>query len=253
MTTDTLLTPKDVVNFCERMFAENMSMLRHHETQRSTSTTILCSLAVLMLSIAAVFWEQVPVVPISAGLIIIGVIGGALDMKLFERSAFHLSLALAYQQSAEMLLGETARGAFSHLDGPPDQPRPLPQYVRLALSLNDGFVRCGKNNRSKKNITFVKSGPSDEDNGIRSLSDFNPVAPFAWVDPIHNAHLVILGRRVARWDLYRMWICIFGGFIGLGLIGLMTALVFRSDHSAGTVDRHAIVNYQAGQHSPPRR
>lgn len=236
MTTD-LSRTRDLTDFYLKMFAENMTMLRHHETQRSTSTTILCSLAVLLLGVAAIFWKQVAVLPVSIGLIMIGIVGFFLNMKLFERSAFHLKLALAYQESAEMLLERPAKEAFGALKGVESEREPIPRYVQFALDTVEGFARAGKNNKDKKQIRFIEHGRSDEEKGIRSLEDFNPAAPFPWVDPMHNKFLVIVGIHVARLDLYRIWLHIFVGFVALGMLGLVLGSLPRtSEPEERTVD-----------------
>lgn len=135
-----------------------------------------------------------------------------------------MNLANAYRDSLEVLFEETARTAL------PLTARERMNYVRGALLEGKGFERAGIDYREKKIIRFVKAGACNEKEGIRSLDELNPAAPFTWVDPIHNRFAKYAGREVARWDLYWIWACLFGA---LGLRGVLALIAMAIKQLSG--------------------
>ena len=148
----------------------------------------------------------------------LGLGGFLLNMKLFERSAFHLRLSEAYRVALEKLFEAPARDAFSREDiagfG----------YVDIALHEGEGYDRAGENFKEKRPVRFERDKPAAVADDRRYLDDFNPAAPGGWVIPIHNRFSAKSHFEVARYDLYRVWEWIFLAFILLGLIGIGLAL-----------------------------
>jgi hypothetical protein len=211
-----------VADYFMKMYFEHRVNARHHESQRSAATTIFCSLAVLILGAAgALSKEGVTLLPLALGLVIIGIGGILINMKLFERSAFHLTLSDAYNQALQAALTDVTRKFF-----PPDVVKKLP-YVAGALKIGEGFERSGKNYRERKRVRIVersKTGLERSDDGqlkVIPIEDHNPVTPFELVDPIHNQVTEFFGFKIARLDLYLTWLLIFAAFVGLGLIGVL--------------------------------
>lgn len=211
-----------VADYFMKMYLEHRVNARHHEAQRSTATTIFCSLAVFILGAAGpLIKEGITVLPLAVGLIVVGLSGIVLNMKLFERSAFHLNLSDAYNQALQSVLTDVVHTFFER----PEQIKGLP-YVRGCLKVGEGIERWGTNYKEAKRVRIVEKSKtglerSDTDNEkIIPVEDHNPVNPFELVDPCHNQVTRLLGFRIARLDLYRTWLWVFGAFAGLGLCAL---------------------------------
>jgi hypothetical protein len=212
-----------VADYFMKMYLEHRVNARHHETQRSTATTIFCSLAIFILSAAGMLIKEgVTVLPLTLGLIVIGAGGILLNMKLFERSALHLNVSDAYNQALQAVLADTVRVFFER----PEQIKQLP-YVDGALKQREGIQRWATNYRKAKRVRIVEQNKTGlqrsdtDDEKIIPVEDHNPVDPFEIVDPIHNQVTKFFGFRIARLDLYLTWLGIFAAFVALGLIGLL--------------------------------
>ena len=217
------LSARELADFYMKMYLENLTFARHHETQRSAATTMFFGFPVDVLTIGTAFARDDYPYFLALGLVVVAFGGIALSLKLFERSAFHMTLANAYRDSLEVLYQESARVLL-----PPDKLKEA-NYVASALREKNGFIRAGINYRQKKTITFVEAGEGNEAAGIRSLEELNPAAPFTWVDPLHNRFARYLGQEAARWDLYRIWAFLFAA---VGLLGIIAFAYVSSNHLA---------------------
>src|SRR5215213_8902276 len=82
------------------MYQEQSNWARHHETQRSYVTTIFSSLATALLAVMGALWRadgpfDVRFLPLTVALLLLGIFGYVITMKLFERSMSHASLSEA--------------------------------------------------------------------------------------------------------------------------------------------------------------
>jgi hypothetical protein len=218
---DADLGPRELGDFYMKMYLENLTFARHHESQRSSATTMFFGLPVAILTIGVALWRDGISLLLGSGLMLVALGGIALSLKLFERSAFHMMIANAYRDLLEELYRDAAHAAL-----PPDRLKRT-NFVQGAFREQWGFVRAGLNYREKKIVRFVEDGPDNEDEGVRSLQALNPAAPFKWVDPIHNRFARYVGQEAARWDLYRIWAWLLAA---VGLVGLLAlgALLFLS-------------------------
>lgn len=106
----------DAHEYLWRLHAENMTHVRHVETQRSTIASVLIPIASAVLGVIAFHWQETPsIVPaLSSLLTLIGLLGVLFVGKLYELYKEHTERARAFRKElskrVEDLDAEKIRG-----------------------------------------------------------------------------------------------------------------------------------------------
>jgi hypothetical protein len=214
VTSDTGSTSRQAaITMMTTMFLEERQSARHQETQRSTVSTIIVSLAAALLAVTGVLWNKVGyldlfALPITGSIALLGIFGYLVSTKLFERSMVHYSLSEAYRETIQAL---GAPDVHAHLPVGSASLLQLP-YVRNAIG-KTGFYPTGAK-LNKKGARFRIQ-----------LATHDVVDPRPIVVPIHNDVARFLGRPLATIRLHTLWNGLFIGIIMLGF-GLSIASAF---------------------------
>lgn len=86
-----------------RMYEEQRTQARHHETQRISITNILISLTVACLGLIGHLKFSLDALPIAIFLIVIGIYGAITTWKLYERSRYHYTRSSIYRDRIDFL------------------------------------------------------------------------------------------------------------------------------------------------------
>jgi hypothetical protein len=126
---------KDEAELYWRMYLENCTQGRHHETQRAAVTTILVSVAAA--GLAFMRPTNLPIsstyIPLAVLLIGIGVFGAIFARKEYERFALHMRRAAAYRNEIDKLYpGLNLRGLKRGADH--DHATHFPRLGDLSLN-----------------------------------------------------------------------------------------------------------------------
>lgn len=206
------------IDFLVKMYLEQGTFARHHETQRSAVTTIFTSLAVLLLGAIGTLWQSrgdidERFIPFTLGLLLLGVMGFAIVRKLFERSMLHFSLSEAYRNTVETILKDDAVTAIAGRTGEI-------VYVRNALA--DAQERGEKLDLST--IAFPagqkRTKPIELDTFRETIKTHNPIDPREIVVPLHDSAT----RRLSWASLRTLWGAIYLGFTVIGAVLTLVAL-----------------------------
>ena len=182
------------------LYLEQSVLARHHETQRSVATSIFTSLATAVIGLIAALWGvrgrlDVTLVPLTASLLPLAVLGFLITMKMFERSVLHFKLSEAYLNTIDLLMERTV----NELVGPEDLNRLA--YVAESNG-KEGAIRLG---RELQSIRIHMEG-------------HDPVNPRPIVVPRHNETAEYLGINFAKRDLFLLWGWVYGLMLGAGIL-----------------------------------
>lgn len=205
-----------VIDYLIKMYTEQNSHGLHRETQRSTATTIFTGLATALLALIGSRWRSgaeldESFLPLSGGLMIVGLAGIILVMKTFERSQVNFALAEAYRHTADLIIS----GDVHHLVG-----NRLADIKYISRTLH--YISDTRNPRPYR-IGFIKNKKiktyldAEEYRGI--IARHNPVDPREVVVPKHNATATWLRIHWVWFDTHKIWACVHGIYflIGIGL------------------------------------
>lgn len=95
---------KDEIEIYWRMYIENCTQGRHHETMRATLTTIIVAITAASLGLLKVDPPSCSQLPLPALVIVLGVFGAIVTRKHYERFALHMRRASAYRRKIDALL-----------------------------------------------------------------------------------------------------------------------------------------------------
>jgi len=90
-----------------KLYQDHYTQVRHYETQRSTVTNLLLTIAAALL--AFVTYDKALTrsdIPLTTLIFIIGLFGAAFSLKYHERSSFHYTRLLQYRDKLDELLSE---------------------------------------------------------------------------------------------------------------------------------------------------
>jgi hypothetical protein len=98
----------DAKEYLWRMYSENMTHVRHVETQRSTITSVLLTLAGAVLGVVAFQWKETETTnpALSLLLMLIGFTGIVFTAKLYELYKEHTERARAYRKELSSRIPE---------------------------------------------------------------------------------------------------------------------------------------------------
>jgi hypothetical protein len=91
----------DTCEYLWRLHAENMTLVRHVETQRSTIASVLVPLSSAILTVVAFQWKDgsdTVVRALACLVIFVGVIGVLFAAKLYEMYAVHIARARGFRK-----------------------------------------------------------------------------------------------------------------------------------------------------------
>jgi hypothetical protein len=106
------------LEYCWRMYNEHATQARHHETLRGTISTILVSLSsgiVAFYSFAHEHMSSTYDVYLGLTLIALGVLGGLLSYKHYERNRLHVSTLRRFRKEIDTIL-DPFGGSISKLN-----------------------------------------------------------------------------------------------------------------------------------------
>jgi hypothetical protein len=88
-----------------KMYQENVTEGRHHETQRATVTNLVITIAAAALALVT-FDKAITTVdlPLTIFLVLLGMFGAAFSSKYYERFQLHMERARAYRNAIDSLL-----------------------------------------------------------------------------------------------------------------------------------------------------
>ncbi|MER8802312.1 hypothetical protein [Mesorhizobium sp. M0998] len=88
-----------------KMYQENCTQGRHHETQRSTVATALIAIAAASMGFVTLDKGLTQIdIPLTLFIVAIGIFGAAFSAKHYERFAMHMQRARAYRNELDSLL-----------------------------------------------------------------------------------------------------------------------------------------------------
>ncbi|HEX8064179.1 MAG TPA: hypothetical protein VF535_13315 [Allosphingosinicella sp.] len=213
-----------VCDFLLKMYAEQSGYFRHYETQRSTATAILTSMAAALLGLTGALWGHYGIfvdraLPVTCTLMAVGLTGYILTYKLFERSRVHHSLAEAYLNTVNAAMRDEVGAVIT-----PEIVQTI-AYVRNAREAFTG----GSGERPLFEIAFdagkkkrLDMSPAD----LRGRIDRHvPVDPREIAIPVHNASMGwIVGLQT-----WKLWLHLFIGiFIFGALVSGLTLMIKAS-------------------------
>jgi hypothetical protein len=206
------------------MYQEQQNMARHHETQRSTVTTIFSSLATALLAVMGALWKvgepfDRRFLPLTLALLALGIFGYLLTMKLFERSVSHFSLSEAYLNTINTLIWEDV------LDLTRERIKEI-TYVKKAIGKTGWDFRPHEGGRKRQQIKIIEETEQKPNSRFEQVivEEHNPVDPREIVIPIHNEkakyHLFPFMYKFsfARLDLFWLWEAVYMLMIIGGLV-----------------------------------
>jgi hypothetical protein len=212
-----------VCDFLLKMYVEQSGYFRHYETQRSTATAILTSMAAALIGLTGALWGHYGMfddraLPVTCTLMAVGLTGYILTYKLFERSRVHHSLAEAYLNTANASMRDEVGAVIT-----PDIVKTI-AYVR-----NAGDFTCENADRPLFEIVFnagkkkrLDMTPEDLKNRIVSHI---PVDPREIAIPIHNASMGwIVGLQT-----WKLWLHLFIGIFIFGALFSGLTLVLKAN------------------------
>jgi hypothetical protein len=218
---ETLAAKRDrVLDTMISMYQEQSIAARHHETQRSSVSTILVSLSAALLAVIGTLWSKTPaqitpppsVLPLTLGLIMLAGFGFFIGGKLFERSMLHFHLSEAYLNIIDALIEDDANILL-----PSKRVRKL-EYVRVARKQAKNKIFGSKR---RGDIDTVAGKVNLRDRILKQRAE-NP--RFVAV-PMHDH---VETHTYVRWpwlDLYRLWTRLYFviALLGTGLTVLAVA------------------------------
>jgi hypothetical protein len=87
----------DASDILIKLYDEQRSMVRHHEQQRATISNFLITIAAGLLGLIAHFSFAKDTFGLAVALVFLGIYGGLICEKHYERSRFHASRAQKYR------------------------------------------------------------------------------------------------------------------------------------------------------------
>lgn len=93
----------DALELLVRMYEEQRTHARHHEEQRSAVTNFLITITVAILALVGHLQSEVTAMPLAVFLVFVGVYGGLVSLKLYERNRFHARRASGYRDELDRL------------------------------------------------------------------------------------------------------------------------------------------------------
>lgn len=88
-------------NILLKMYEEQRTQARHHESQRISVTNILITLTVASLGLIGHLRFQPEALPLAVFLVVIGVYGLITTWKLYERSRYHYARSSLYRDKVD--------------------------------------------------------------------------------------------------------------------------------------------------------
>jgi hypothetical protein len=207
---------KLVADVLMKMYLEQSNLARHQETQRSTVTTIFTSLAVALLGLIGALWKigngglDRSFLPITIGLMLLGLIGLVLTTKLFERSMVHFTLSEAYLNTINALVAEDMTNLF---------PKEKVKEILYVQNAKKNYVE--KEAEAKPFEVSFPNGKKeikrlDSTEMKKRIEQHNPIDPREITMPIHNEVARFLKIPFSRVDLWTLWAIIYGLFVAAG-------------------------------------
>ena len=98
---------QDVKDVLWKLYGDHYTQVRHYETQRSTVTNLLLTIAAALL--AFVTYDKGLTrsdIPLTALIFVIGLFGAAFSLKYHERSSFHYNRLKHYRDKLDELLSD---------------------------------------------------------------------------------------------------------------------------------------------------
>lgn len=202
-----------------KMLLEQSNLARHQELQRSTVTTIFTSLAVALLGLIGALWKigggglDRSFLPITVGLLLLGLIGLVLTTKLFERSMVHFSLFEAYLNTINSLMIEDTETLF---------PREKVERILYVKNAKDHYEKKQKEEAAANSpeISFSEGKKVvvelDNSEMLKRIEKHIPIDPREITIPLHNEVATYFGIPFSKLNLWSLWAVIYGIFILAG-------------------------------------
>jgi uncharacterized membrane protein YbhN (UPF0104 family) len=98
---------QDLKDVLWKLYQDHYTQVRHYETQRSTVTNLLFTIASVLL--AFVTYDKALTrsdIPVTLLLFLVGLFGAALSVKYHERSSFHYNRLISYRDKLDELLSD---------------------------------------------------------------------------------------------------------------------------------------------------
>jgi hypothetical protein len=207
---------KLVVEVLLTMYRENMILARHYESQRSTITTIYTSLGAALIALIVALWQQRgdidwTFLPLAALLVLWGISGFFMVMKMFEKSIIGRTISEAYMNTVKKVVEPDARRILGPRVHEIEYIANAQQYMANPRSRKpwDYILYRGNKAEAKEMIDQINA----------QLADPNPMEPRRIAIPIHNAQTKLFGIFWARVPQKYLWtvpyFCF--GFVGVAL------------------------------------
>jgi hypothetical protein len=91
-----------------KLYQDHYTHVRHYETQRSTVTNLLLTIAAALLAFVTYDKELTRSdISLTSLIFVIGLFGAAFSLKYHERSSFHYNRLLQYRDKLDELLSDT--------------------------------------------------------------------------------------------------------------------------------------------------
>lgn len=212
-----------VLEFLMRMHIDQVTHVRHLETQRSTATNIFAVIATAVLVVIGHRWEPgggLPRsdLPLTLGLVGLSLAGALLAMKLFERSRVNHDTAEAYRETAEFILKEDMEKCI----GTEIQSLPYVQSVRR-------FVDNPKERQPfevKFRLNTKEYVPLTPEAYHERIAEHNPIEPRSILIPRHNARAKWLMIPWVKIDTHKSWLAV---HLAYGIVGFILTLIALID------------------------
>lgn len=213
---------KLVADVLMKMLLEQSNLARHQEMQRSTVTTIFTSLAVALLGLIGALWKigggglDRSFLPITVGLMLLGLIGLILITKLFERSMVHFTLFEGYLNTVNSLILEDTHSLF---------PKEKVEKIIYVKNAKDHYEKKAATAKPVE-ITFSEGKKVvmglDSAEMLKRIEQHIPVDPREIAIPLHNEVARYFGIPFSKVNLWSLWAVVYIVFVLAG--GFLTYL-----------------------------
>ena len=207
-----------IIDYLLKMYSEQNSHGLHRETQRSAATTIFTGLATALLALIGASWRNgveldASFLPLTGGLMIVGLAGVILMMKTFERSQVNFTIAEAYRHTADFILAEDVKDLVGDRVGEIKYVARISDFIENPESPRPYRISFRGNKKMKSYV--------DDDEYKAIIRSHNPIDPREVVIPKQNAVATWLKVPWVWFDTHKVWAFVHGIYfaIGFGLSG----------------------------------
>ena len=123
----------DEVELNWRMYAENCTQGRQHETMRATLTTLISAIAAGALGLVKLESPSCSQLPLTALVVLLGLFGILVSRKHYERYALHMHRASHYRRRIDELLPGSALTATKRAADDKHKAK-FPYFSRVSLA-----------------------------------------------------------------------------------------------------------------------